>query len=418
MFSLTGNRARLGRLTTLATLAASVVACDNAPFYQDPGDAKGFSRAWAAWTPGSTDTCSREIHQRYSVVGPDGLLYPTWHPPIDSETGCQFGHEHGRDPRGSDLYKEVGPIPFGYANQQQDVYDPYTSRHEDHVGHKVEWENDVKLDFNGAASAVLEVTCDVLAKLHQGTHSKDAFTNNLHELVYHIRCTDGTAMSVTVLTPIGTAGEFVSSCTGAHIKAGTPSPANSPDGGGQRRIPDRACIDSHILRAGTENSNFGAGLHESWETSNSVRTAEGRTVASFDPYFQVQFASRFYDPSMPDNTGRPILLCYGVNGLKAQGSMCRDATANGQIQGVAYDDPRSPFNGVLRFIDVNSNRINNADGAEFWYSDPMGKHAQKTPFPGSIRQYIAAIDNGGRVGGGPVLGRDRNYGGAGVHAPN
>src|SRR2546426_5048090 len=47
-----------------------------------------------------------------------------------------FGHDHGRDPRGSALYREVGPIPFGYANEQLDVYDPLTTRHEDHFGHK------------------------------------------------------------------------------------------------------------------------------------------------------------------------------------------------------------------------------------------------------------------------------------------
>ncbi len=71
-----------------------------------------------------------------------------------------------------------------------------------------------------------------------------------------------------------------------------------------------------------------------------------------------------------------------------------------------------------RFVDINSNHINNDDGPQVWYTDPFGKHARTTPFIGSIKQIIAVIDNGGRVGGGPVLGRDRNYGGPGVHAPN
>ncbi|HEY6209718.1 MAG TPA: hypothetical protein VIW28_11700 [Gemmatimonadales bacterium] len=46
------------------------------------------------------------------MVGPDGKLHPTWHPPIDPATGCSFGPDHGRDPRGSALYAQVGPIPF------------------------------------------------------------------------------------------------------------------------------------------------------------------------------------------------------------------------------------------------------------------------------------------------------------------
>jgi len=33
------------------------------------------------------------------------------------------------------------------------------------------------------------MTCDSLLKFHQGTRSPDALTNNLHELVYNIRCT-------------------------------------------------------------------------------------------------------------------------------------------------------------------------------------------------------------------------------------
>ena len=47
---------------------------------------------------------------------------------------------------------------------------------------------------SAAADQLFEIRCDVLTKLHQGTHSKDAFTNNLHELAYHIRCTDGTEL--------------------------------------------------------------------------------------------------------------------------------------------------------------------------------------------------------------------------------
>jgi hypothetical protein len=53
-----------------------------------------------------------------------------------------------------------------------------------------------------------------------------------------------------------------------------------------------------------------------------------------------------------------------------------------------------------------------------WYTDPYGRKARTTPFPGSIKQWIAKIDNGGREGQGPVIGRERNYGGTGVHAPN
>ena len=47
------------------------------------------------------------------------------------------------------------------------------------------------------------------------------------EVAYHIRCTDGTGFSATLLTPIGRAGELVPSCAGDRkIHAGTPSGQN------------------------------------------------------------------------------------------------------------------------------------------------------------------------------------------------
>ena len=391
-------------------------SCDTSPT-DGIRDATGPSIAYGVWTPGPNDSCTKQDHERYSTIGPDGLLYPTWHPPVDPVTGCSFGHEHGRDPAGSAMDRQVGAIPFGYANQQLDIYDPGMRRHEDHVGHKVEWENGVELHFNGGADAVLSIKCDVLTKLHQGTHSKDAFTNNMHELVYHVRCTDGTRMSVTMLSAIGRAGEFVASCDRErHIPAGTPTPANSPNGGGQRAIPDRQCVDRFMLVASGQHSNVQAALRESWETSNVVKRADGHMLAHFNPYYQVLYPSRYFDATQSNNVARPLDACRE---LTATGESAREARECEQSRSaLTYDDARSVFNGVQRFVDVNSNDIRNADGPEFWYTDPLGRNGRTEPFPGSIRQYIARMDNSGRGGGGPSIGRQRDYGGGRAHAPN
>jgi hypothetical protein len=400
----------------LAALLPLTVTCDRSPT-DEPVQSIGPSIAYGLWTPGPNDTCTREDHDRYSTVGPDGLTYPTWHPPIDPATGCSFGHEHGRDPRGSALYGDVGDMPFGYANQQLDSYDPNMRRHEDHVGHKVEWENGVELHFDGGGNAVLSIRCDVLTKLHQGTHSRDAFTNNMHELIYHVRCNDGTRMSVTMLTAIGNAGEFVASCDRDRVvQAGTPTPANSPDGGGHRAIPDRQCIDELMLVPVGENASVQGALRESWETSNVVRRADGRALAHFNPYYQVLYPSRFFDATQTNNVGRPLNVCRE---LTMAGDSARGARECEQSHtAVSYDDQRSVFNGVLRFVDVNSNDIRNAEGPEFWYTDPLGRNGRTQPFPGSIRQYIARIDNSGRGGSGPTIGRERDYGAGRAHAPN
>ena len=400
-----------------AILALPLMAtCESNPM-GEPLVAKGPSVAFGLWSPGPNDTCTKADHDRYSTVGPDSLLYPTWHPAVDPVSGCSFGHEHGRDPRGSALYRAVGDMPFGYANQQLDTYDPGMRRHEDHVGHKVEWENDVALHFNDGGNAVLSISCDVLTKLHQGTHSRDAFTNNMHELIYHVRCTDGTAMSVTMMATIGPAGEFVASCDrNRAIHAGIPTPANSPSGGGHRAIPDRQCIEELMLVPPGERASVQSALRESWETSNVIKRADGRSIAHFNPYYQVLYPSRHFDATKPNSVGRPLDICreLTVAGDSVRGSRECDESR----PAATYDDPRSQFNGVLRFVDVNSNDIKNADGPEFWYTDPLGRNGRKEPFPGAIRQYIARIDNTGRGGSGPSIGRDRDYGAGRAHAPN
>lgn len=412
------------RVLPAILLALWSVACDDATVAPDYGPPIGDAAAFGIWVPGPNDDCTAAQHDAYFAVGPDRKRYPTWHPPVDPVTGCSFGHDHGRDPRGSDLYREVGALPFGHANEQLALYDPANPRNEDHVGHKIEWDNDVQMNFGGeAADQMFDVRCDVLTKLHQGTHSRDAFTNNLHELIYHIHCSDGTELHVTLMSAIGDPGEFTRTCDGATIAAGPATPANSPQGGGHRRIPDRTCVDQQILVGVGQNSNFGT-LHESWETSNAVRREDGHVLASFDPYFQVSLPSRFHDPAFANLTGRPIDVCYEVTAsgdqVRGVGGPCNQSTANGTILGLTYDDPRSTFDGVGRVVDVNSNNIDNADGPETWYTDPFGRHGRLEAFPGSIRQFVARMDNdrGGLNVSGPTLGRRRDYGGPRVHAPN
>ncbi len=423
MLTPTPARHPISLLTALISAAFALSGCSTeSPSSPSPEQlaAAPPSRAFGIWAPSGSDTCSPAVHDRYATLGPDGKKYPTWHPPVDPASGCSFGHEHGRDPRGSNLYAAIGDLPFAYANEQLDVAAMGIQRHEDHVGHKVEWENDLRIRVSGNAGALLEVTCDVLAKLHQGTHSKDAFTNNLHEIHYHLKCNDRTEMHIMMLSAIGRPGEFVSSC-GGTIQAGVATPANSPAGGGHRRIPDANCILSRILVGSGQQSDFGS-LHESWETSNEIRSADGKRLAFFNPYFQVFRPSRFFDPQATGLVGRPVALCaLQLGDRRARGNECNGLTTllDGQTVAIGYDNPLSGFNGVRRQIDVNDNVVSNEGGPTVWYSDAFGRNARPEPFPGSIRQVISSINNDYGVGvNGPVIGGNRNYGGVGVRAPN
>jgi hypothetical protein len=409
---------RSGLRTGLVVLA--LAACASQDGLIGPGGVLP-SRAFGTWRPGTQDTCTREQHDAYAVIGPDGKAYPTWHPPT-GPGGCSFGHEHGRDPAGSDLSADLGGLPFGYASEMLAVADPANPRDEDHVGHKVEWENDLELVLSGGGASSATTVCDVLLKLHQGTHSKDAFTNNLHELVYHLRCEEGTELHVTLLVVIGRPGEFERSCAPTQrVAVGPPTPANSPAGFGVRRIPDRTCVERYMLVPPGEQSDYASALHESWQVYNSLERADGQTLAFFNPYFQVRLPSRFYDPGAVAAVGRPIDVCYEVtpSGERADGGPCALSTGSGSVAGLAFDDPRSRFNGTSRLVDINAVRISNLGGPRVWYTDALGGRASPTAFRGSIRQVIASVDRYIGVDiGGPSIGGGREYDGPGVRAPN
>jgi hypothetical protein len=386
--------------------------------------ASGNSSAMGTWRPGRFDSCTAAVHDQFAVTGPDGKRYPTWHPPVDPATGCTFGHEHGRDPRGSKLYALVGAVPFGVANEALLSWQPGAMRHEDHVGHKVEWENDVQLHYSvNGARVPFGVTCDWMAKLHQGTHSPDALVNNTHEIFYTVRCSDGTFLQATVLSRIDRVARFERGCAkGTFVKTDlTPMPGQL-NGRGTRLIPDRTCADKYLLVPAGRWSSYSA-LYEDWVTSNYLRDASGRQIAYFDPHFAVFNPARYHDPRVASRLSYALDLCYerigsGSTQRRTRGGECDWGTNYGQLQ-LTWDDPRSPFNGSHRETYFNQTTISNAGGPATWYTDPFGGNASRTPFTGSIAQRVASLDNTRPY---PLesqaVGANRPYGGQGVHAPN
>lgn len=384
-----------------------------------PPEGAPLSRAYGAWKPGAQDTCPKALHDRYWALGPDGRVYPTWHPPtdIDPATGqsCTYGHEHGDDPRSSKL---VGlSVPFGYVSEQLAPGDPARQRNEDHVGHKVFVGNGLASQDSGKAAT----TCDVVIKLHQGTHSADAFVNNLHEMFYDGKCADGTEIHWKNLQAFGKGGHLLPGCETRVFTLlpeldETPSGRAEPDlktqqARGSRQIPDRVCAD------GIRNSDWQLWLlSETWITTldRSVQRPDNATTRlSFNPYFEVGNPSRLFDPAAPNRLGRLIDLCYGAKAL--DGFFCDGVRAKAP-GGMGFDDPRSPFRGTNRNLRFSGMLVRNAGGPTRWYSDAFGEQLQLAPDPARgivIEQYIGSTDG---LLAGPNLPSVHDH--AGVHAPN
>ncbi|WP_345149004.1 hypothetical protein [Arthrobacter ginkgonis] len=392
------------------------------------------------WVPTEYDTCPAELHASYNATGPDGKIYPTWHPAqvVDPATGqlCSFGHEHGADPATSEIYDWVvnylAPegstnkgLPFGYASEELNTYAHHHSgmsmRHEDNGGHKVFVANNVKLidadrewvTTTDAAGNTSTVTCDYLIKQHQGSWSPDATSNNAHELIYASKCSDGTEIITTMLSRFGNANEFFQNCGAKTIVSTVGSTLPAGDGGA-RRIPDADCLKA----AATDGVLTQWDLYEVWEGDNKLTTADGTVLAEFDPWFGLRNPSRYYDPAngtaTTNGVSRPLDLAWGDKAVKSDlwGKV-------GSAEPYDYRDPRSPFNGATRDFYLNQNRVTAAATLSSVYTDPYGGNASDATFEGAIKQHLVA----GSATADTTLAQWRSgiveYGtGNGVHAPN
>ena len=387
----------------------------------------GESMAMMAWRVGGKnapnptyDKCDDgtdvvTVHNEYHVIAYDGIKYPTWHPPVVNNpiTGvgkCYFGHEHGADPQkylhwneivqhfGKDLNNDgtITPlvidvstgtitagdragIPFGIANEHMDKYynqenrDSIFVRHEDHVGHKIEFvnqETDVNTTIDGHVTASTHqmsqlagtqglsipyyqsgsevyqptgVVCTHLHKFHQGTHSGDAILNNLHEVIFHSTCQSVSINNIdapalypnndvilTGMMAFGKPGIYKRFCfaqrnqevcglTGADYSGGSSCTLTDPllsklpnainSTSIGRNMTDKACLDNWA-QINPGNNYFAP--YEIWEGDLEIQKADGDMLAEHGRQWDVLDPVRFIDIGYQHPT-RPWQKDYQFN---------------------------------------------------------------------------------------------------------
>ena len=406
-----------------------------------PPPSAPFSKAYRLWRPVAPyDTAPSWLHETYWTYGPEGKVYDTWHPPrvVNPETGklVTFGHEHGDDQSKSHLYASTGAIAFGYVNELMATCGCTTpglcSRNEDHVGHKVTVVNDNYLQRGG--------TVDMLIKLHQGSHSPDAMTNPAHELVVHAKAGSGPLeMKWRTVHPFGTANEFYDAASGNKelIKLTNPAPvpAVQPFGSVLRVIPS--------LRTMAEAPSMWPHL-ETWNGGPDRSTnGDGTYVVNLSHhlYFNLVDPSRYYSTTTANHLGRTVDLCYDpTSPLYNRVGQGPDQVPSNLLSGaavralpgphpIAWNDPRSPFRGAVRYLELDRLNLVNTSGKTKIWTDSYGvdMRLSKVPEAGVVVEQYLSVDMSGADQGGSTQGTnhgitpiiDYSEGGTnGVHAPN
>jgi hypothetical protein len=282
----------------------------------------------------------------------------------------------------------------------------------------------------------------------------DAFTNNLHEVMYFANCTHRNSsynqeISLVKMMAFNKAGgftKFMPMCGVERrdnpqdfVSLGTTAMnANYPSGPGDREIITRDCIEKGFL---VPQGSFSGNMYEAWPAALSIHDSHGHAIASgINLLFDVEDANRYYYPedmkisrgytnsAAGTNLGMSMDLCYDTSlssqGRVARGGLCDLVTNNGRIRDITWDDPRSAFRGIHRGMYFMPAVLNNAGGRSTWYTDPFGEKGSEKPFPGSIKQRVTptTMDYStliGRQAIDPrVTDRFHDDGSASVHAPN
>mgnify|MGYP001559554435 CR=1 FL=1 len=322
------------------------------------------SQEFGTWHPNTQfDTCGEVEHNSYSVVGPDGKKYSTWHPPVHTN-GCTFGHEHGADPRTSAADNTLPA--FGYAAEQMGMAEP-------HVGFKV------FVIIAGTPGDNGPATADHRVVFHMGTAGVGRYSQQFHSFEYDHIARDGT-------------GRYLHLYGMGDTRPTADNASQCPGVGG---------IGGKIF------STVGCGeVYEIWGTVDfRITDAESKVLASMD------FGPAAFQPITARDPADNSRLVYNQT-LRGDGS--------GGGFSVNPLSPDADWRGCDREIYVGQNIWGNEGGSgTTYFTDPMGTIVAPTA-PGAIRQEVSR--SAAAVNPNEVFKQPENFCGdgraSGIHSPN
>ncbi|MBN1265269.1 MAG: hypothetical protein JXA25_07235 [Anaerolineales bacterium] len=153
---------------------------------------------------GLLGSCPEEVHDRFTVTGPDGNTYRTWHPvtvavnpSLPNSPLCTFAHEHGDPP-----HPDAPPPVFGYAA----YHAGQTRQIADHAGYKV-FTHQIgnRTGWDTPETGQASPDWDMMIWAHMGTSSPDRITTRFHEVGFWSRDMENRITEIILMADTGTA---------------------------------------------------------------------------------------------------------------------------------------------------------------------------------------------------------------------
>jgi hypothetical protein len=316
-------------------------------------------------TPVAGLPCPTWVHDQYVTAGPDGKMYPTWHPPIDPTSGCLFGHEHGADPSTSKANST--PPPFGYAAAQMGMTEP-------HAGYKVFVMNPGDVVESNVANKVSDVAVRLV--FHQGTSGVGRYSQQFHSGQYDYIGVDGT-FSVNGMFDTGAAALDGSTCS---------SPRK-----GAKDFSATDCADTY----------------EIWSGAHFELHSPGEFLGPFQSRLYVSSSVAVFDPITTQNPLDLSALIYTA-AIKPVPGQKTPSTTN-PLSSDSY------FQGCRREFYSGPDYWHNAAGATTYWTDPMGNISPTGQDAVHMIRQDASATTANTVAQFKLR---SDYCGSGIHSPN
>lgn len=318
--------------------------------------------------PVAGQLCPQWVHDQYVTTGSDGKPYPTWHPPVDPQYGCYFGHEHGADPRTARANSDMPA--FGYAAAQMAMTEP-------HVGYKVFVMNAGDLVESNVTNKI--ATEDVRLVFHMGTSGVARYSQEMHSMQYDEVDESGT-------------GRYI------HVNGMADTGPTEQDGStcdlprkGSKDFSSLGCPDTYEIWAGVRFQIIDP--HDQFKGIDQTRVGIIPSIAVFDPV-----TTR--DPLDPTN------LLFTQN-LKPVALTLPNV------------DPRSPeayYQGCRREFYTGPDFWHNAGETTVYYTDALGRIS---PTGAADNEHPIRQDVSASTGHSEVIFKDRqDFCGNGIQFPN